>query len=182
MSMGVLEIIAQTHLGPKVLRRRSSLRKSLIHMESLARELKEGSRFAAQKKRISAIAELCIEYKRETDPVERGNILRTLEEITADASIEAPTETLDQFEARLQRENGEYRQASEQDSKSTREFLRKYFSLRARAGLSTQSDVARRSGLHRSYIAVIEKGGHKPQQKTLQKLAKAFGVEITELL
>jgi transcriptional regulator with XRE-family HTH domain len=42
--------------------------------------------------------------------------------------------------------------------------------------------VARKSGLARSYVAVIESGEHVPQQKTLQKLAKAFGVDVAELL
>jgi len=60
-------------------------------------------------------------------------------------------------------------------------FLKKYFSLRARAGLETQAALAKASGLKRSYVATIETGEHFPQQKTLQKLAKAFGVDVTEL-
>ena len=46
--------------------------------------------------------------------------------------------------------------------------------MRAKAGLATQADVASKSGLSRSYVAVIESGEHIPQQKTLQKLARAF--------
>jgi transcriptional regulator with XRE-family HTH domain len=61
-------------------------------------------------------------------------------------------------------------------------FLRKYFSLRAKANLATQQDVAKKSGLRRSYVSTIESGEHLPQQKTLQKLAKAFGVDVSELL
>ena len=63
-----------------------------------------------------------------------------------------------------------------------RAFLKKYFSLRARAGLKTQQSVAKKSGLRRSYVAVVEAGDHFPQQKTLQRLAKAFGVDVSELL
>jgi len=55
-------------------------------------------------------------------------------------------------------------------------------SLRAKSGFKTQQSVAKKSGLRRSYVAVIEAGEHFPQQKTLQKLAKAFGVDVSELL
>ena len=48
--------------------------------------------------------------------------------------------------------------------------------------MQTQEDVAKRAGLRRSYVAVIESGAHLPQQKTLQKLAKAFDVDLAELL
>jgi transcriptional regulator with XRE-family HTH domain len=36
--------------------------------------------------------------------------------------------------------------------------------------------------MSRSYIGVIESGEHVPQQKTLQKLAKAFGVDVADLI
>ncbi len=180
--MGVLEIIAETRLGDGVLRSNSRLRKSLVKLEDQANRVKMGSQSIAEKKRISAIVELCIEYDRETDQEERKNILRTLEEITANEPVQVPTESLEQFETRLLHDDKEYKEAAGLEVQRANEFLKKYFSLRAKAGLGTQAEVARKSGVHRSYIAVIEKGGHKPQQKTLQKLAKAFGVEITELL
>jgi transcriptional regulator with XRE-family HTH domain len=60
--------------------------------------------------------------------------------------------------------------------------LRKYFSLRAKAGLKTQAEVAKKAGLSRTHVTVIESGEHAPQQKTLQKLAKAFGVDVTDLM
>jgi len=40
---------------------------------------------------------------------------------------------------------------------------------------------SQKSWLRRSYVAVIEAGEHF-RAKTLQKLAKAFGVDVTELL
>ena len=67
-------------------------------------------------------------------------------------------------------------------AKKTDAFLKTYFSLRAKAGFATQADVAKKSGLSRSYVAVIESGEHIPQQKTLQKLARAFGVDVTALI
>ena len=42
--------------------------------------------------------------------------------------------------------------------------------------------VADITGLSRSYVAVIESGEHMPQQKTRQKLAVAFGVDVADLL
>ena len=53
--------------------------------------------------------------------------------------------------------------------------------IRLKQGLS-QGDVARRLNLHRSYISSIERGVRNPSLKVIQKIAKALGVEIEELL
>ena len=61
-------------------------------------------------------------------------------------------------------------------------FLRKYSSLKHRAGFKTQAEVAKATAIGRTQIAVLESGKHMPQQKTLQKLATAFGVDVAELM
>lgn len=47
----------------------------------------------------------------------------------------------------------------------------------------SQEELANRAGLHRVSVAQIEVGMRKnPDLSTRKKLAKAFGIEITELL
>ena len=126
--------------------------------------------------------ELCFAYERETDREEKANILRTLEEISANEPLELATATVEEWEQELNSQDAAFAKAKRDADRRREEFQRKYFSLRAKAGLQTQEAVAKKTGLRRSYIAVIETGSHFPQQKTLQKLAKAFGVDVTELL
>ena len=135
-----------------------------------------------ERKRIESIVELCFEYDRETDPDEKANLLRTLEEITANTPLELPTATVEEWDEQLVAETPAYAKTAAADAQRLQAFRKKYFSLRAKAGFETQTAVARHSGLRRSYIAVIETGDHFPQQKTLQKLAAAFGVDVGELL
>ena len=96
--------------------------------------------------------------------------------------MELPAATIDDWDRKLKADDPAYARAAEAEAKRLQEFRRRYFSLRAKAGLETQAAVASKSGLRRSYVAVIETGDHFPQQKTLQKLAKALGVDIHELL
>ena len=96
--------------------------------------------------------------------------------------LELPIEGIEEWEQKLKATNLGYARADAAASKKTGAFLKAYFSLRAKARLATQADVARKSGLSRSYVAVIESGEHIPQQKTLQKLARAFGVDVTALI
>jgi DNA-binding XRE family transcriptional regulator len=135
-----------------------------------------------EKDRIASIAELCFEYGRELDPEEKQNIIRTLEEIVANEPIELPRETIEEWDQNLRSSDEAYAKADAAATHKARGFLKKYFVLRAKAGLLTQADVARKSGLRRSYVAVIESGEHVPQQKTLQKLAKAFQVDLSALI
>ncbi len=135
-----------------------------------------------EKARIGSIVDLCFQYERETNADEKANILRTLEEISANQPLELPTGTVDDWEKKLTADDASYAQVSEAEAQRLRQFRKKYFSLRAKAGLETQAAVAKKSGLRRSYVAVIETGDHFPQQKTLQKLAKALGVDLHELL
>ncbi len=173
--MSFLEIIAEKHLGSRTLKKHPHLRAAFTRIEGSAAQ-------ETEKERIASIVELCFEYERETNPQEKENILRTLEEISANEPLELPTETAEEWEQQLKGKDSGYAKADAAASKKTAAFLKKYFSLRAKAGLATQAEVARKSSLSRSYIAVIESGEHFPQQKTLQKLSKAFGVDVTDLI
>lgn len=61
-------------------------------------------------------------------------------------------------------------------------FHEKLRKLREARGL-TQAELAERAGLHRVYLTQVE-GGVKtnPSLDTLQRLAKALGVPVRELL
>jgi DNA-binding XRE family transcriptional regulator len=173
--MSVLEIIAEKHLGARALKKHPLLRAALTRIE-------DATNRGAEKERIASIVELCFEYDKESDPEEKENILSALEEISSNEPLELPNETIEQWDQRLKATDSGYKKANAAAGKKTAAFLKRYFSFRARAGLATQADVARRSGLSRGYVAVIESGEHVPQQKTLQKLAGAFGVDVTELI
>jgi DNA-binding XRE family transcriptional regulator len=174
----VLEIIAEQRLGVKNLASRPRLRAALQRIDDVARRKDSNE---DEKARIASIVELCFAYERETDVEEKANILQTLEEISGNELLELPTETIEEWEGKLSKDPA-FAKAKEALDCRRQEFQRKYFSFRARAGLQTQEEVAKRAGLRRSYVAVIESGAHFPQQKTLQKLAKAFDVDVAELL
>jgi DNA-binding XRE family transcriptional regulator len=177
--MGILEIIAERQIGMEQLTSRPKLRASLAQADRASRH----PRLTDQEKaRIGSIVDLCFEYERETDPDEKANILRTLEEISANQPLELPTGTIADWDRKLKTDGSVYARAAEAEAQRLQEFRKKYFSLRAKAGLETQAAVAKKSGLRRSYVAVIETGDHFPQQKTLQKLAKALGVDVHDLL
>jgi len=177
--MGVLEIVAEQRLGSKKLAAHPALRSALQRVDLAAcNPLITG----AEKSRVAAIIELCFEYDHESDSEEKANILRTLEEISLNEPTELPTATLEEWDQELRSKDGAYGKSARAADSSKGAFLKKYFSLRAKAGLATQQTVAKKSGLRRSYVAVIEAGEHFPQQKTIQKLAKAFGVDVSELL
>jgi DNA-binding XRE family transcriptional regulator len=173
--MTVLEKIAEKHLGAPALRKHPRLRMALKRSgNSLVQE--------AEKDRIAFIITLCFAFERESNAGEKENILRTLEEISANEPLELPNETVQDWEQRLKATDVAYAKADSAAGKKIGAFLKKYFSFRAKAGLATQAELARKSGLSRSYVAVIESGEHVPQQKTLQKLAKAFGCDVMDLI
>jgi DNA-binding XRE family transcriptional regulator len=177
--MCILEIIAERRIGIEQLASRPSLRAFLVKADRAAQRTTPTD---DEKARIESIVELCFEYDRETDPDEKANILRTLEEISANLPLELPTTTVEQWDAQLAAESPAHAKAAAADAQRLQAFRKKYFSLRAKVGLETQAAVAKKSGLRRSYVAVIETGDHFPQQKTLQKLAAAFGVDVGDLL
>lgn len=177
--MTVLEIIAERSLGTQTLDDHPQFRDALRRIDSLARS---SSPKEDEKARISSLVELCSAYAAETDGEEKANILRTLEEISGNEPLELPTETIERWEDRLASKDQAFAKARATVNRRRREFQKRYFSFRAKAGLQTQEAVAKRSGLRRSYVAMIETGLHFPQQKTLQKLAKAFKVDVSDLL
>lgn len=46
----------------------------------------------------------------------------------------------------------------------------------------SQGDIAEKLGVHRSYISGLERGKRNPSLLTINKMAKAIGVEPKELL
>jgi len=177
--VNVLEIIAEQHLGKENLAAHPQLQQALRRIEQ---SVQAGNPNEEEKARIASLLELCLAYTHESDRTEKENIIRTLEEISENAPLDLPTETLDDWEERLKSKDLDFRKAAEGLERRRRQFQKKYFSFRAKAGLATQEAVAKRAGLRRSYVAVIEAGSHFPQQKTLQKLARAFNVDVSELL
>ena len=177
--MTVLEIIAERSLGTQTSADHPELREALRRIDNTART---GSPSEDEKARVASLVELFSAYESETDGDERANILRTLEEVSANQHLELPVETVEQWEDRRALKDAAFGKAKDTLDRRREEFQKRYFSFRARAGLRTQEAVAKRSGLRRSYVAVIEAGLHFPQQKTLQKLAKAFKVDVAELL
>ena len=180
--MEVLELVVETSIGKDVLARHSKLKSALREVDKRASTRRGGRSTEEEKQRIAAIVELCFEYRRENDSKERKNILRTLDEIAANQPIELPTQTVEQWDAQLAAENREYAQFRQRDDRRMERFLKKYSSAKHRAGFKTQAEVAKAAGIGRTQIAVLESGKHMPQQKTLQKLATAFGVDVADLM
>jgi len=63
----------------------------------------------------------------------------------------------------------------------TLEFGASVKGLRQRLGLS-QEALAKRAGLHRTYIVEVEGGGRNVTLKTMERLARALEVSIATLL
>src|ERR1700733_1873653 len=132
--MTVLEIIAEQSLGVKKLAGHPRLRADLQRMDALARQ---NASDEGEKARINSIVELCFAYERETDVDEKANILRTLEEISRNELLELPHESLEKWEEKLSTSDQAFAKAKQALDHRQREFQKKYFSLRARAGLKT---------------------------------------------
>jgi len=89
--------------------------------------------------------------------------------------------TLDDEErAILDTEDGQA--ADRQLAVEAQAFLKAYFHHKSRLGLRTQEDVERLTGISRRYISAIESGKHRPQFRTLKRLADAFGVDVTNIM
>ena len=61
------------------------------------------------------------------------------------------------------------------------QFGKKLREVRLKKDLS-QGDVARILGVHRSYVSGLERGRRNPSLLTIQKVAKALGVSVKDLL
>src|SRR5437667_12804892 len=145
--MEILEIVAESSLGKSVLEHRSGLKAGLI---KIGRKVKFSESSPEEKERISAIVELCFEYKRENDPEERQNILRTLDEIVRNEPIELPTQSIEERDDKLPAEDPDYRQLRGSDEKRVQTFSNKYFPLKAQARLKWQPDIAKPRGTRRT--------------------------------
>jgi transcriptional regulator with XRE-family HTH domain len=64
---------------------------------------------------------------------------------------------------------------------ATRRVARRVAELRIERGLS-QDELARRARLNRVTLARLEQARHPPRLDTLERIARALGVDITELL
>ena len=177
--MGILQLIAERKFKPEQLAAHPTLKASLAQAERLTRRkaLTEDER-----SHLVWLIDLCFDYDREIRLEEKAAILRTMEDICADAPTAAPAAKPSKPRAVPAADDPAALAQAKADADRLNAFRKKYFTLRGRLGLETQEAVAEKSGLRRSYIAVIESGDHVPQQKTLQKLAKAFGVDVSELL
>ncbi|MDH5681697.1 MAG: helix-turn-helix domain-containing protein, partial [Spirochaetota bacterium] len=100
---------------------------------------------------------------------------------TMGGSTVTESKNLFDLEKRLLKTDSEYRKASDKLDKEEEYFLRRYTELKAAKGIKTQEEMARLSGISQSYISVIESGKHRPQMRTLLKLAETFGVGVNEL-
>lgn len=180
--MEVLELVVEKSIGKDVLARHSKLKSALRKVDQRGSTRTDARSTEEEKQRIAAIIELCFEYRRENDPEERQNILRTLDEIAANESIELPSQNIEQWDDELAARDRDYAKLRKRDEARVEKFLRKYSSLKHRAGFRTQVEVAKAAGIGRTQIAVLESGKHMPQQKTLQKLATAFGVDVADLM
>ncbi len=61
------------------------------------------------------------------------------------------------------------------------QFGKKLREVRIKKGLS-QGDVARILGVHRTYISGLERGARNPSLLTVQKIAKAIGINAKKLI
>ena len=60
-------------------------------------------------------------------------------------------------------------------------FGKKVRDKRIEKGYS-QEKLAHRAGLHRTYIGMIERGERNPSLRNIERFAKAFDLNISELL
>lgn len=104
----------------------------------------------------------------------RRMILCTLESM----SDPTPPEDMASIDDPLPSDDPEVDRRIEEDR---RRFHRRYFELKARAGLSTIQEVARKAGISPTTVQAIESHAVRPQFRTVRKLADAFGVPVTEL-
>lgn len=67
-----------------------------------------------------------------------------------------------------------------QENVETR-FGRQLRAVREAVGVS-QEELAAQAGLHRTYVGLIERGERNVSLRTIEKLAVALGVEMSELM
>jgi transcriptional regulator with XRE-family HTH domain len=62
-----------------------------------------------------------------------------------------------------------------------KKFGKRLRTLREERGWS-QEEFADRAGLHRTYVSAVERGVRNPTLSVLERLAKALGVSMAELV
>lgn len=62
-----------------------------------------------------------------------------------------------------------------------KKFGKRLRALREERGWS-QEEFADRAGLHRTYVSAVERGVRNPTLSVLERLAKAFGIKLSEML
>jgi len=62
-----------------------------------------------------------------------------------------------------------------------KKFGKRLRALREARGWS-QEEFADRAGLHRTYVSAVERGVRNPTLSVLERLAKALGIKLSELL
>jgi len=62
-----------------------------------------------------------------------------------------------------------------------KKFGKRLRALREERGWS-QEEFADRAGLHRTYVSAVERGVRNPTLSVLERLAKALGVSMAELV
>ena len=62
-----------------------------------------------------------------------------------------------------------------------KKFGKRIIDLRIKKGLTSQMDLANKSGLDRTYIGGVERGERNISLKNLERLAKTLGVSLEEL-
>ena len=66
-------------------------------------------------------------------------------------------------------------------NKEVSKFGQKVRKIRLQKKMS-QGDIARTLGVHRTYISGLERGVRNPSLLTIQKVAKALGVDAKKLI
>lgn len=118
---------------------------------------------------------------------EAKNIVETVSEVlqamhtlsTGEGLPSEDSQSVDEIEHGLL-SSAEGQTARKQNDEEAKSFLDKYNHHKARLGLLTQEDVSKLTGIDRRQISVLEQGKHKPQFKTLKRIADAFGVSVNE--
>ncbi len=119
------------------------------------------------------------ESKAVGDDAERNYLIEAIAEVFV-ASEDHDTPDLDGWAAEAH-ESVEGRGAAKRLDDETSAFLKRYRELKNAAGFKTIRDVAEAAGLSPTTVQAVESLQVKPQERTIQALARAFGVNVTDL-
>lgn len=113
------------------------------------------------------------------DEDEQEYLVEAIEEIFEVGGTEDGPD-VDEWEAQVA-STREGRNAADELRDETDRFLKAYKYHKARCNLSTIRAVAEAAGLSPTTVQAIEKQSVKPQFKTIQALARAFGLKANDL-